>query len=203
MREVYYENLGVDGRGQKEECVDDLVETYHLVVVLEDGSARTYTTTVTMLMPTDTPRPTATFTEIPVFTPTWTPLPPTETPTPDINWGVAVSVQGGTDQACARGTTCKIELVVTNTGEVIDNMLVGIVDLGPWPAELCRGDGVCANNNLAIPSMGPGNEARITLGVSVPGDAPTEPVNYGIQAVSSGSGGSVSSGTTAITIALQ
>ncbi len=200
VREVYYENQGVDGRGQKEECVDDLLEVYHLVVVLPDGVARTYTTTVTMLMPTDTPRPTPTFTEIPVLTPTWTPLPPTATPTPDVNWGVAVNVRGSTDQACARGTECVIDLVITNTGETIDNMLVGIVELGPWGANLCRGDGVCAANNLAIPSMGPGNEATITLRFAIPADASADAVRYGVQAVSAGSGGSVSSGTTTITV---
>jgi hypothetical protein len=203
VREVYYENQGVDGRGQKEECVDDSLEIYHLVVVLPDGAARTYTTTVTMLIPTNTPQPTPTFTIAPDFTPTWTPLPPTATPTPDINWGVAVNVQGATDQTCLRGAECKIALVVTNTGDVIDNLLVGIVDLGPWSANLCRQDGVCAANNLAVPSMGPGNAANIELRFTIPADAPTNSVRYGVQAVSSGSGGSVSSGTTTVTVTPQ
>lgn len=203
VREVYYENQGVDGRGQKEECVNDLLETYHLVVILPDGSARTYTTTVTMLIPTDAPRPTPTFTVIPVFTPTWTPLPPTATPTPDINWGVAVNVQGSTESTCTREATCEIGLVVTNTGEVVDNVLVGIVELGPWTANLCRQDGVCAANNLALPAMGSGNAATIKLSISVPADAPADTVRYGIQAVSAGSGGSVSSGSTVITITPQ
>ncbi len=202
VREVYYENQGVDGRGQKEECVNDLLEVYHLVVVLPDGVARTYTTTVTMLIPTDTPRPTPTFTLMPDFTPTWTPLPPTPSPTPDINWGVAVNVQGSPELTLGPGDH-EVGLVVTNTGDTIDNLLVGIVELGPWSANLCRGDGVCAANNLAITSVGPGNAANIVLRFTIPSGAPAEAVKYGIQAVSAGSGGSVSSGTTTITITPQ
>lgn len=203
VREVYYENLGVDGRGQHEECVDDTLEVYHLVVVLPDGSARTYTTTVTMLQPTSTPEPSPTFTPEPVFTATWTPLPPTPTNTPSVRWGVAVNVNGSTQQECAVGNTCDIGLVVSNTGDQIDTILVSIVQGSGWGAQLCRADGVCASSNLVLPSMGPGNSASINLRVAVQGDSAGQSQQYGVQASSTGSGGSATSGSTTVTIAAR
>ncbi len=199
VREVYYGNIGVDGRGQHEECVDDLIEVYKLVVILPDGSARTYTTTVTMLQPTATPEPTATFTLEPVFTPTWTPLPPTATPTPSVNRGVVVNVNGSTERSCARGASCEVGLLITNTGDEIDNLLASITESGPWSAMLCRQDGVCARTDLAMTDVGPGNAAYVNLRVEVPADA--EGVQrFGVQATSAGSGGSVTSAETLITI---
>ena len=203
VREVYYENVGVDGRGQEEECVDDLLTVLHLVVVLPDGSSKAYTTTLTMIMPTWTPAPTPTFTPEPIFTPTWTPPPPTATPTPSVNYGVVVNVNGSTQQQCTRGGTCEVGLLVTNTGDVIDNLLVGIVASGPWSSMLCRQDGVCASSNLALTAVGPANSAYISLKVTIPADAEAQSAGYDIQAVSTGSGGSVSSGVTTVELTVE
>jgi hypothetical protein len=202
VREVYYENIGVDGRGQREECVDDVLEIFHLIVVLQDGSAKTYTTTVTMMQPTSTPEPTETFTPVPVFTPTWTPQPPTPTPTPDVTWGVVVNVDGSTDRTCAPGTTCEIGLVVTNTGDQLDNLLVSIRTMGPWSAMLCRLDGVCAQLNLVLTSVGPGNSAIVNLRINLPGDA-TGSASYGVEAASSGSNGATTSGVVNVNVSAQ
>lgn len=202
VREVYYENIGVDGRGQWEECVDDTLEVYHLVVVLPDGSSQTYTTTVTMLRPTHTPQPTPTFTPYIEPTATWTPVPPTATPTPVVNYGVAVNVRGDTMQTCQAGTTCTIELLVINTGSVADTMLANIVQSGSWSAQLCRVDGVCANSGLALPEMGTGNSASILLSVVVPADA-SGAQSYGVNAVSSGSGKTIQSSTALVDITAQ
>lgn len=203
VREVYYENIGVDGRGQKEECVDDTLEIFHLVVILQDGSSKLYTTTVQMLHPTATPEPTATFTPEPIFTPTWTPLPPTATPTSSVRYGVVVNVNGSTEQKCTRGSVCEVGLLVTNTGETIDNLLVGIVQAGPWSSMLCRQDGVCATSNLALTAVGPANSAYINLKVTIPGDAAAGSESYGVQAISTGSGGSASSGVTSISLIVE
>jgi hypothetical protein len=203
VREVYYENIGVDGRGQKEECINDLIEIFKLTVVLPDGVTRVYTTSVTMLMPTATPLPTATFTPEPVLTPTWTPLPPTPTATSNIVYGVAVNVNGSTRQTCNVGQDCEIGLVVINTGNAIDNLLVGIAEAGAWPTMVCRQDGVCATSNLALTTVGPGNAAYIVLRVSIPADVAGQSQTIGVQAVSSGSGGSSSSGVTQVEIIAQ
>jgi len=192
VREVYYENIGVDGRGQWEECVDDTLEVYHLVVVLPDGSSRTYTTTVTMLRPTHTPQPTPTFTPYVEPTATWTPEPPTPTPTTVVNYGVAVNVRGSASQSCARGATCTVDLVVLNTGPVPDTILASIMESGFWPAQLCRGDGVCANAGLALVEMGAGNSATIHLSVTLPADA-SGTQRYSVNAYSNGSGGAARS----------
>ncbi|NJN84505.1 MAG: hypothetical protein HC802_20970 [Caldilineaceae bacterium] len=58
VREVYYENLPVNGHGEKEECVDDKDGLYTLTVILTSGEPRIYTTTVTILEPTPTSTPT-------------------------------------------------------------------------------------------------------------------------------------------------
>ncbi len=203
VREVYYENTGVDGRGQKEECLNDLVEIYKLTVILPDGVTRVYTTSVTMLMPTPTPLPTPTFTPEPELTPTWTPPPPTPTPTSSVVYGVAVNVNGSTRHTCTTGQDCEIGLVVINTGNAIDNLLVGIAEASAWPAMLCRQDGVCATNNLALTTVGPGNAAYIVLRVSVPADTAGQSQTIGVQAVSSGSGGASSSGVTQVEIIAQ
>lgn len=202
VREVYYENIGVDGRGQWEECVDDTLEVYHLVVVLPDGSSRTYTTTVTMLRPTHTPQPTPTFTPYVEPTPSWTPVPPTPTPTTVVNYGVTVNVRGNSSVFCTRGTTCTVDLVVLNTGPVPDTMLASVMESGAWSAQLCRSDGVCANAGLALVDMGAGNSANIHLSVSVPADA-SGTQRYSVNAYSNGSGGSARSGDVYIEFTTQ
>ena len=73
VREVYYENLPMNGQGEREECIKDEDEVYTLLVVLGNGQPQTYTTTVAYLPPTPTVTVTPSFTPEPVFTPTWTP----------------------------------------------------------------------------------------------------------------------------------
>jgi hypothetical protein len=188
VREVYYENIGVDGRGQREECVDDVLEVYRLVVILPDGSARTYTTTVTMLQPTATPSPTPTFTPQPVLTPTWTPQPPTPTATPSVKYGVSVANAGAVEVVCAPGSSCELPFVAVNSGTGTDSVRVNLVEIGPWSAQICRGDGVCSAASVEISDVGAGSSAYVTLRVSVPAGA-SGAGNYGVQAVSLGSGG--------------
>lgn len=200
VKEVYFENLGVNGRGQKEICVDDSIQTYHLVVVLPDGTTQLYTTTVTMALPTDTPVPTPTFTPDIPMTPTWTPEPPTSTPAPYVRYGLVLNVNGGTEQTCAKGAECQIGLVLVNTGEVTDNLLASIARGGKWSAQLCRADGVCAEKNLALQQVGPSNAANITLRIPVPADADSGAYEYGVEGVSGESGGVVSSGVTNLRI---
>lgn len=188
VREVYYENIGVDGRGQKEECVDDPMEIYRLVVILPDGSARTYTTTVQMMVPTATPSPTPTFTPEPLLTPTWTPQPPTATPTPSIVYGVSVTTAGASEVTCSAGSICEIAFVAVNTGTGVDALRLNLSESGPWSAQICRPDGVCAASNLEIGDIGPGASAFVTVRVAVPAGASGQG-NYGLQATSVGSGG--------------
>ena len=203
VREVYYENTGVDGRGQREECVQDLVHTYKLLVVYADGNSKLYTTTVTMLMPTETWTPTPTFTDVPYMTPTWTPEPPSPTPTPNVNYGVALAVNGNSTPTCKAGARCEFGLFVTNTGGGVDNLLVSVVQQGQWSAILCRQDGVCAANNLAITGVGAGNIALITFRADFPADAAGKSTTYGFQGVSTGSGGSVSSSVLSVEVKLE
>lgn len=203
VKEVYYENLGVDGRGQKEECIDDENVTYSLVVVLPDGNTKLYTTTVQILLPTPTIAPTPTFTEVPVFTPTWTPMPPTPTPTLNVRYGVALSVNGGSSQHCNVGGQCDIGLLVTNTGDTIDTLVVRTVQSGSFSPMLCRGDGVCAGGELTILNVGPSNTAFIVLRLTVPADAAPQTVSYTYQAVSAGSNGQVSSSAADISVEIQ
>lgn len=202
VREVYYENIGVDGRGQWEECLDDVLEIYHLVVVLPDGSSRTYTTTVTMLVPTATPSPTPTFTPEPVLTPTWTPLPPTATPTPAVSFGVSMANAGPSEVTCAAGSSCELAFVAVNTGNASDTLRVNLAEAGPWSAQICRPDGVCAAATLDVSNVGAGNSAYITVRVSVPAGA-TGTGNYGLQVSSSASGGSVLSNVARATLRVQ
>ena len=107
-----------------------------LVVCRPDGRPKSDTPPLTRVMPPGPPARTPTFTPGPIFTPTWTPPPPTATPTPSVNYGVVVNVNGSTQQQCTRGGTCEVGLLVTNTGDVIDNLLVGIVASGPWSSFL-------------------------------------------------------------------
>jgi hypothetical protein len=188
VREVYYENIGVDGRGQREECVDDVLEVYRLVVILPDGSSRTYTTTVTMLMPTETSTPTPTFTPEPVLTPTWTPMPPTATPTPAVSFGVSAANAGPGEVECAAGATCDLSFVVVNSGNGVDTLRMALVEQGPWSALICRADGVCAAANLEVANVAPGNSVFVSVRIAVPNGA-TGSGNYGLQATSAGSGG--------------
>jgi hypothetical protein len=192
VRAVYYENLGVDGQGEKRECVRDRPGLYTLAVVFASGDTRIYTTTVDVVFPTPSPMPTATFTDIPPPTPTWTPEAPTATPTPNVQYGVKLDASAST-LTCVPGQPCVVELYLTNTGSAIDNLSIQFVEAGPWQARVCRLDGVCSDNLLTLVSMGPGNTGVVRLQVTVPDSSPHSESGYRLQAFSDGSGKSAQS----------
>lgn len=187
VREVYYENQGVDGRGEREECMDDHQEDYVLTVVLSDGSTRSYTTTVAYIPATPTPEPKPTATEFIEPTPTWTPSLPTATPTPVTNYGVRLELNGSSDLDCARAATCEVELLMSNTGDAMDNLTLYFTEAASWPRQLCRLDGVCSQDRLTIANIGPGNSAILRLRVTVPDNAPDESMTYRVRALSESS----------------
>lgn len=193
VKEVYYEGQGVGGQGQKEECVEMEPEVLELLVVLPDGQPQVITTTIGVILPTETPTPTPTFTALPVQTPTWTPIPPTPSPTVVILVGAQLDVSGGSRQSCAIGAECLITLVVTNVGNQVDTIGAQIAGQGPWPAQLCRTDGVCGADTISLYNMGPGNSGSIVMQLNVPADVEPQTVTYGVQAFSGNSGGAVRS----------
>lgn len=193
VREVYYENLPVNGQGEREECMDKRAMEYKLMVILGDGAAQVYTTTIEYLAPTPTPSATPSFTPEPIYTPTWTPAPPTETPTPNVFRAVGLSLNGNGDIACSQGQTCEIGLLVTNGGSAVDDLSVIVMEGNPLPMQLCRADGVCSGSALPISSVGPANTAYIVAKIAVPGDAAAQSAGWTFQAFSQGSNGAVSS----------
>lgn len=193
VREVYYENLPVNGQGEREECMEKRAMEYKLMVILGDGATQIYTTTIAYLAPTPTPSATPSFTPEPIYTPTWTPAPPTETPTPSVFRAVGLSVNGNADITCSQGQTCEIGLLVTNGGSDVDDLSVVITAGSTIPLQLCRADGVCSGSMLPISSVGPANTAFIVAKVAVPGDATAQTAAWTFQAYSQGAGGSVSS----------
>jgi hypothetical protein len=188
VRSVYYENIGVDGQGEREECMDDRMEDYVLTVMLADGSMRNFTTTVAYIAPTPTPEPSPTPTEYMEPTPTWTPPIPTATPTPAVRYSVRLELNGSGERTCARGAACEVELRVTNTGDALDNVTVYFTEAAAWSRTLCRMDGVCSEDRLTVAAIGPGNSALIVLRVSVPSEAETSPMAYRLRGQSQGNG---------------
>ncbi len=197
---VYYENIGVDGHGEKKECVKDKPGEYTLTIVLPNGSTEIYTTTVGVIFPTSTPVPTATFRPTVEPSPTWTPIIPTDTPTPDMHYQVLLTKAGGNDQECTAGDTCRVELRATNGSIGVDNLSITIVKVGKWPSRLCRLDGVCADTTLQILNVGPSNTALIELQVDVEDGAAGNSSEYIVRAASDGSGGSAQSESLSIIV---
>lgn len=189
VRAVYYENQGVDGIGEIDECMRDKPGDYNLLVIMPDGASRTYTVTVDLIRPTETPAPTPTFTDVPEPTPTWTPNIPTPTPTPPTLYGVRLEAGDSTEITCARGTTCDIDFYVTNTGDGIDTLTLRFTEMSSWRYQLCRLDGVCATDKMNLVNMGPSSTGVVRFSVSVPEDALSETLTYRLQAVSEQSGG--------------
>ena len=200
VREVYYENLPMNGKGEREECIGSRNETYSLMVVLPNGQPQIYTTTVTFLPPTPTPTVTPSFTPEPITTPTWTPQPPTATPTPDVFYATNLTTGGSPNVSCGPGQTCEVGLLVSNGGSGVDNLTVVLVQAGPFPVQICRPDGVCGSDSLALSSVGPGNTAYVTARFTIPGDASPQGGSFGFQSFSEGSGRTASSGVMAIQV---
>lgn len=200
---VYYEGLGVSGKGAREECIDDETEYYNLVVYFADGSTRVYTTTVAVILPTATPTFTPSFTPRPQVTPTWTPVRPTDTPTPDITYGVTLGVGGSTHLTCSVGQTCDILLITANTGSHPDNITVRAQESGPWPSQICRLDGVCANDSILVSNVGSGYTAEVIMRLDIPANAESQSAELIFQAVSGNSGGAIQSDTLTVEVEVQ
>ena len=188
VREVYYEDLPVNGQGEREECIEKEDRVLELRVFFGDGASQLYTTTVSYLAPTPTITPTPSFTPVPVFTPTRTPQPPPATPTPSVRYDVMLAPGAGSDVTCTAGQQCDVSLLMTNSGDASDTLILMLVQGGAFPAQLCRPDGVCAGNDLTISGVGPGNTAYVLLRVVVPADVSAQTTSYGLIAASGGSG---------------
>ena len=200
VKAVFYENIGVDGRGSKEECVHDDPGDYNLLVVLPNGATQAYTLTVGVVPPTDTPAPTPTRTEVPEPTATWTPNVPTDTPTPTTNYGARLEASGDTNLSCARGSTCELDFYAANTGSAIDNITVRFTEASTWPHQLCRLDGVCSDSQMTLVDMGLSSTGVVRLRVTLPEDAEAGPLTYKVQAASDQSGGTATSGIITINV---
>jgi hypothetical protein len=195
VQAVYYENQGVNGAGEKEVCMDDEPEMRILAVVLPDGNTRIYTATVDYLQPTPTLTPTPSFTPIIEAnpTPTWTPSAPTPTPTMPTFYSIALEVFGESRHTCTAGSTCEFALLATNMGNNTDNLVISIVQSGPWPALLCDEGGNCGGSALGLSNVPPTTSRLVRLKVNIAGDATTQTVTYVLQLISQGSGGTVTS----------
>jgi hypothetical protein len=203
VRAVYYENLGVDGHGEREECIGDRDDAYHLMVVLPNGSTQSYTVTVGLIVPTATPQPTPTYTPILEPSPTWTPSVPTSTPTPEAVRGVKLEANGGATLACSPGAACETELFVSNTGSAMDDLAVYFTEAGAWPRQICRVDGVCSTDRMLLVNMGPASTGVVWLRIAVPEDATTGTAVYQLRAASEGAGGTVNSDTVRVEVRIE
>jgi hypothetical protein len=205
VQAVYYENQGVNGIGEREECIGDEPETFTLVVLLPDGNTGIYTATVNYLPPTPTPTPTPSFTPIRDDdpTPTWTPNVPTETPTPPPIFSVALDIFGEGHRICSPGSSCEFDLLARNNGNQSEGLMVTFVQTGAWPGLLCEENGNCSPSGLALNAVSPNSSRLVKLKVSVPADATAQKMTYGVQVISSGSGGSVTSSVRTLEVEVQ
>jgi hypothetical protein len=203
VRAVYYENMGVDGRGEREVCMDDDREDYNLTVVLPNGGTQTFTATIDFIEPTPTPKPRPTATEVTEPTPTWTPNLPTDTPTPVTTYGVKLELVGAETISCAPGASCETELSLTNTGSGIDSLTVIFSEAGAWPRELCRLDGVCGADRITLANVGSSNTGVVRLRITLPGDVTEGSMVYRLRAYSEGSAGSAVSDVASVEVRVE
>lgn len=199
VREVYYEDLPANGEGEREVCIDEEDRVFQLRVIFGDGSAQVYTTTVAYLEPTPTITPTPSFTPVPEYTPTWTPQPPTATPTPNVRYGVVLAPASSTELVCDGSQPCEVGLLVTNSGDATDTLVVSLLQNGAFSMQFCRPDGVCAGNDLRIAGVGPGNTAYVSMRIT-PTGAGAQSTSYTILAASEGSNRSIVSQPVTISV---
>lgn len=200
VREVYYEDLPANGEGEREVCIDEEDRIFQLRVIFGDGSAQVYTTTVAYLEPTPTITPTPSFTPVPEYTPTWTPQPPTATPTPNVRYGVVLVPASSTELVCDGSQPCEAGLLVTNSGDATDTLVVSLLQNGAFSMQLCRPDGVCAGNDLRIAGVGPGNTAYVVMHVVATTSAGAQSTTYTLLASSEGSSRSIVSQPVTISV---
>lgn len=198
VREVYYENQAAFGDGVKEACIKEEANTYALTVIFGDGQTKIFTTTLNVLWPTATPTLTPSFTPEPIFTETWTPEPPTATPTPNVFYAVSLRINGGNRQPCVVGTTCEAAVLVTNLGDHPDNLTVEFIQRGSDSAWLCRQDGQCADQKLALTNVGQGNTVFVVLRQTIPTENLSPLFTHLLRVSSNGSQGTVTSETVTV-----
>lgn len=200
VRSVYYENQGVNGDGEHEECMHDQNQILTLLVQLGDGTNKTYTTTVAYVPPTITPTPTPTFTPEKEVepTPTWTSVVPTETPTPVPSYSVSLQIFGENHHSCEAGNTCEFELLVTNAGNVRDTLTVSFIESADWPALLCAESGDCSGGSLTVREVDTNGAKLVKVKINVPSDITAQNATYTLQATSNGSNGVAASDTVSV-----
>ncbi len=201
-RAVFYENVGVQGKGQDRVCPRYVAETRTLSVLALDGTQQDYQVTVDLIIPTPTPTQTPTSTPVLTPTPTWTPEgTPTGTPAP-IRFGVQLTVDGGNVRLCTPGEPCQAVIRVDNTGDLADEMFVNAANETPWPIRLCRPDGICGETviSLGVPA---GGNLPVVLSVSVPQDAAPGDYRIRLQATSGNSGHVVRSEETVVLLRVE
>ncbi|HMN28347.1 MAG TPA: hypothetical protein PKE45_09360, partial [Caldilineaceae bacterium] len=205
VQAVYFENQGVNGDGEKEVCLGDEPQTFKLAVILPDGNTNVFSTTVDYLPPTPTPTPTPSFTPINQNppTPTWTPNVPTATSTPATFFNVALEVFGESQHSCTPGSSCQFSFLANNLGNAPDSLVIAFVQSGPWPALLCDDGGNCSTGNLALSNIAPNTSKLVNLRIELSSDATAQTANYGLQAISTGSGGTVTSSAKSIEVEVK
>jgi hypothetical protein len=202
VQAVYYENQGVNGDGEREECIEDESEVVTLAVILPNGSTKIYTTTLTYLPPTPTLTPTPSFTPEEEFepSPTWTPDAPTATPTIFVHYGTSLEIFGENRHQCTPDSTCEYDLLVANVANAPDNLVLTFVQSGPWPTLLCEDNGNCSTSNLTLNNLDSGSSRLIKLKVNVASDATPQIATYSLQSISGGSGGSATSSVVTVEV---
>ena len=185
VREVYYENLPMNGKGEHEECIEKANETYTLVTILENGAAQVYTTTVKYLAPTPTVTPTPSFTPVPCHTDLDPGCPRRRRPRCRfVCRGAGPQRQRRCD--CAAGQSCEAALLYQWWFR--RRQPERRPGCWPFPVLLCRPDGVCGAGSLLFSAVGPGNTAYLVARFTVPEGATAQTATYQFQAYSEGSG---------------
>ena len=202
VRAVFFNETGVDGRGERRICIDNADMTVTLSVLLLDGTARTYPLTVALILPTSTPTATPTFTPVLTPTATWTPVgTPTITPVP-ARYGTTLTVEGGSQRTCAAGAVCVINLGVANTGNLADEIFVVMVQNAAWPVQICRQDNSCAGSSISL-GVSPGGSLPVQLRITVPSNATGQVAEYRFQSESGNSGHTAKSDITPVRVTVQ
>lgn len=197
-RAVFLDNEGVAGHGERRVCLRWESQTFVLSVLSLDGVETLHRLTV-QLVP-HTPTPTITPTMTPVFTPTptWTPEggSPANPAPPRI--AVSLVVDGGNQITCTPGQQCEAVLQVRNDGDLADEIFVNLSKDGPWPAQICRSDGICGDS-VVSQGVGTGQQIPVFVRVTPPVEAANQAFTFRVEAVSGNSGHTVASGPSFVT----
>jgi hypothetical protein len=203
VRAVFLDNEGVFGQGERRVCIRSASETYTLSVLLMDGTQEDHTVTVNLTLYTPTPTPTPSYTPVLTPTPTWTPEGGTPVPSAvPPQHGVALIADGGNQRNCPVGQRCEVIIQVMNTGDLADEIFVDLAKDGPWPVQICRSDGSCAETSISV-GVGPGNQLPIFVQVDVPADSSGQSYTFQIVGTSGNSNRTVRSELLAVTFYAQ